>query len=197
MGQTKDVNKSIRKNCPQEVLGKDHIVPHNNKGITTPEEAIMNNGDMVAKPGVTDASRLDTYTTETILNLKKGYMVYVGQRDDGFYANIQSIFDLDLSYSGPETPLDSQAGFNVHTIVLNIPIGDIGGTQQIVGVWATTSRKGVTVVRDPRAPGSDSAQYVQVWRQCNPLFCEVLVGVVAKNLSNDTPAPDDAELIAI
>jgi hypothetical protein len=194
--QTYTVTKINKKNGTQEVLGKDLLVPPNNQGITTPDYNIMNNGDMVAKPGVTNASQLDTYTTETIFNLKKGYIVYAGQRDDGFYANIQSIFDLDFTYSGPETPLDSQAGFNVHTIVLNIPIGDIGGTQQIVGVWATTSRKGVTVVRDPRAPGSDSAQYVQVGRQGNPLFCEVLVGVDDKDLYNETPATDDAKLFA-
>jgi hypothetical protein len=194
--QTYTVTKIDEKNGSQEVLGKDLLVPPNNQGITTPDYNIMNNGDMVAKPGVTNASQLDTYTTETIFNLKKGYMVYAGQRDDGFYANIQSIFDLDLSYSGPETPLDSQAGFNVHTIVLNIPISDIGGTQQIVGVWATTSRKGVSVVRDPRAPGSDSGEYVQVGRQGNPLFCEALVGVEDKNLYNETPATDDAKLFA-
>ena len=194
--QTYTVTKIDEKNGSQEVLGKDLLVPPNNQGITTPDYNIMNNGDIVAKPGVTNASQLDTYTTETIFNLKKGYMVYAGQRDDGFYANIQSIFDLDLSYSGPETPLDSQAGFNVHTIVLNIPISDIGGTQQIVGVWATTSRKGVSVVRDPRAPGSDSGEYVQVGRQGNPLFCEALVGVEDKNLYNETPATDDAKLFA-
>jgi len=193
--QTYTVTKIDKKNGSEEVLGKDLLVPPNNQGITTPEYNITNNGDMVAKPGVTNASQLDTYTTETIFNLKKGYMVYAGQRDDGFYANIQSIFDLDFSYSGPETPLDSQAGFNVHTIVLNIPISDIGGTQQIVGVWATTGRKGVSVIRDPRAPGGDSG-YVQVGRQGNPLFCEVLVGVEDKNLYNETPATDDAKLFA-
>jgi hypothetical protein len=193
--QTYTVTKIDKKNGNQEVLGKDLLVPPNNQGVTTPDYNIMNNGDMVAKPGVTNASQLDTYTTETIFNLKKGYMAYAGQRDDGFYANIQSIFDLDLSYSGPETPLDSQAGFNVHTIVLNIPISDIGGTQQIVGVWATTSRKGVSVIRDPRAPGGDSG-YVQVGRQGNPLFCEALVGVEDKNLYNETPATDDAKLFA-
>ena len=193
--QTYTVTKIDKKNGSEEVLGKDLLVPPNNQGVTTPDYNIMNNGDMVAKPGVTNASQLDTYTTETIFNLKKGYMVYAGQRDDGFYANIQSIFDLDLSYSGPETPLDSQAGFNVHTMVLNIPISDIGGTQQIVGVWATTSRKGVSVIRDPRAPGRDSG-YVQVGRQGNPLFCEALVGVEDKNLYNETPATDDAKLFA-
>jgi hypothetical protein len=139
--QTYTVTKIDKKNGSQEVLGKDLLVPPNNQGITTPDYNIMNNGDMVAKPGVTDASQLDTYTTETIFNLKKGYMVYAGQRDDGFYANIQSIFDLDLSYSGPETPLDSQAGFNVHTIVLNIPISDIGGTNRSSGYGRRRAEK--------------------------------------------------------
>ena len=194
--QTYTVTRINKKNGTSEVLGKDLLVPPNNQGVTTPEYNIMNNGDMIAKPGVINASQLDKYTSETIFNLKKGYMVYAGQRDDGFYANVQTIFDLDLTFSGPEAPLDTQAGFNVHTIVLNIPVTDIGGDQQIVGVWATTSRKGVTVIRDPRAPGSDSDHYVQIGRQGNPLFCEALVGVEDKNLYNETPATDDAKLFA-
>ena len=193
--QTYTVTKINMRDGTAEVLGKDLLVPPNNQGITTPEYNIMNNGDMLAKPGVTDASLLDTYTTETIFNLNKGYMVFAGQRDDGFYANVQSIFDLDVTYSGPETPLDSQAGFNVHTIVLNIPVSDIGGDQQIVGVWATTSRKGGSVIRDPRAPNGSGA-FVQVGRQGNPLFCELLVGVKDKDLFNETPATDDANLFA-
>jgi hypothetical protein len=193
--QTYTVTKINNQDGTQEVLGKDLLVPPNNQGITTSEYNMMNNGDMFAKPGVTDASLLDKYTSQTIFNLKKGYMVYAGQRDDGFYANVQSIFDLDVTYSGPETPLDSQAGFNVHTIVLNIPVSDIGGDQQIVGVWATTSRKGGTVLRDPRAPHG-SENFVQVGRQGNPLFCELLVGVKDKDLYNETPATDDANLFA-
>ena len=187
------VTKINNKTGTQEVLGKDLLVPPNNQGITTPEYNIMNNGDMVAKPGVTQASQLDKYTTETIFNISKGYMVFAGQRDDGFYANVQSIFDLDVTYSGPETPLDSQAGFNVHTIVLNIPVSDIGGDQQIVGVWATTSRKGVSVLSQG---SSSNADFVQVGRQGNPLFCELLVGVEDKNRYNETPATDDAKLFA-
>ena len=193
--QTYTVTRIDKKTGTAEVLGTDLLVPPNNQGLTTPEYNIMNNGDMIAKPGVTDASQLDKYTTETIFNLKKGYMAYAGQRDDGFYANIQSIFDLDLSYSGPETPLDTQAGFNVHTIVLNIPVTDIGGDQQIVGVWATTSRKRVTVGGGIIGPVSD-ADYVQVGRQGNPLFCEALVGVEDKDRYNETPATEDAKLFA-
>jgi hypothetical protein len=193
--QTYTVTRIDKKTKTSEVLGTDLFVPPNNQGLTTPEYNIMNNGDMIAKPGVTDASQLDKYTTETIFNLKKGYMAYAGQRDDGFYANIQSIFDLDLTYSGPETPLDTQAGFNVHTIVLNIPVTDIGGDQQIVGVWATTSRKRVSVARGVIGPVSD-ADYVQVGRQGNPLFCEALIGVEDKDRYNETPATEDAKLFA-
>jgi Domain of unknown function (DUF4331) len=193
--QTYTVTRINKKTRTSEVLGTDLLVPPNNQGLTTPEYNIMNNGDMIAKPGVTDASQLDKYTSETIFTLKKGYMVYAGQRDDGFYANIQSIFDLDLTYSGPETPLDTQAGFNVHTIVLNIPVTDIGGNQQIVGVWATTSRKRVSVARGLIESASD-AEYVQVGRQGNPLFCEALIGVEDKNRYNETPATEDAKLFA-
>jgi hypothetical protein len=130
-----------------EVLGKNLTVPPNNQGLVTPHYNQGENGNMPAKEGVADPSLLDVYTSETIHKLNKGYIVFAGQRDDGFYANIQSIFDLDPTFSGPEKPLDSQAGFNVHTIVINIPISELGGDQQIVGVYATTSRRALTVLR--------------------------------------------------
>ena len=58
--QTYTVTKIDKKNGSEEVLGKDLLVPPNNQGVTTPDYNIMNNGDMVAKPGVTNASQLDT-----------------------------------------------------------------------------------------------------------------------------------------
>ena len=58
--------------------------------------------------------------------------------------DIQSIFDLEFSFgraprNTPTKPFDSQSGFNVHTIVLNIPLTTLGGAK-IAGVYATTSR---------------------------------------------------------
>ena len=49
---------------------------------------------------------------------------------------------------------DSQGGFNLHLMALNIPIAELGGDQQIVGVYATTSRQKVTVLRDDDRGGS-------------------------------------------
>jgi hypothetical protein len=168
-----------------EVLGTKLLVPPNNQGLVTPHYNQGEKGNNPAKEGVTDASQLDLYTSQTVFSLKRGYVVFAGQRSDGFYANIQSIFDLDASFSGPEKPLDSQAGFNVHTIVISIPVSELGGDQQIVGVYATTSRKALTVLHDPRVPATFGG-YVQVHRKGNPAFCELLVAGKDKDLFTET-----------
>jgi len=189
------VTKVDRRGQKQEVLGENLTVPPNNQGLVTPYYNQGNDGNMPAKGGVADPTLLDVYTSETIHSLTNGYLVFAGQRDDGFYANIQSIFDLDFSFSGPERPLDSQAGFNVHTIVINIPVSELGGDQQIVGVYATTSRKATTVLRDARAP-KHSSQFVQVGRQGNPAFCELLIAGDDKNLYNETEPTVDQHLFS-
>jgi len=189
------VTKVDHENQHQEVLGKDLTVPPNNQGLVTPDYNQGNSGNSPAKGGVADSTLLDVYTSETIHSLNKGYLVFAGQRDDGFYANIQSIFDLDFSFSGPEKPLDSQAGFNVHTIVINIPVSELGGDQQIVGVYATTSRRATTVLRDARAP-KNSGEFVQVGRQGNPAFCELLIAGEDKNLYNETEPTVDKQLFS-
>ncbi len=179
----------------KEVLGRGLLVPPNNQGLVTPHYNQGENGNNFAKEGVNDSAQLDVYTSQTVNSIKDGYLVFAGQRSDGFYANIQSIFDLDPSFSGPESPLDSQAGFNVHTIVINIPVSELGGDQQIVGVYATTSRKALTVLRDPRAP-ANFGEYVQVHRKGNPAFCELLVAGKDKDLFTETAPTVDRAIFA-
>lgn len=178
-----------------EVLGTNLLVPPNNQGLVTPHYNQNENGNNFAKEGINDPSLLDVYTSQTVYPINNGYTVFAGQRADGFYANIQSIFDLDATFSGPEKPLDSQAGFNVHTIVINIPVAELGGDQQIVGVYATTSRKALTVLRDPRAPAT-FGEYVQVHRKGNPAFCELLVAGKDKDLFTETSPTVDRTIFA-
>jgi hypothetical protein len=178
-----------------DVLGTNLTVPPNNQGLVTPHYNQNEDGNMLAKEGVNDPSKLDVYTSQTAHPINHGYIVFAGQRSDGFYANIQSIFDLDTSFSGPEKPLDSQAGFNVHTIVISIPVSELGGDQQIVGVYATTSRKALTVLRDPRAP-ANFGEYVQVHRKGNPAFCELLVAGKDKDLFTETSPAVDRTIFA-
>jgi len=193
--QRYSVTKVVHKGETVDVLGTDLLVPPNNQGLVTPHYNQNENGNNFAKEGVNDLSQLDVYTSQTVHPISKGYIVFAGQRSDGFYANIQSIFDLDATFSGPERPLDSQAGFNVHTIVINIPVSELGGDQQIVGVYATTSRKALTVLRDPRAPAT-FGEYVQVHRKGNPAFCELLVAGKDKDLFTETSPTVDRTIFA-
>ena len=108
------------------------VVPPNNQGIATPEYN-ERAGEGPAKVGVDKASGLDRYTAQTVANLGSGYYAFAGQREDGFYGDINAIFDL-LQLRGPGAARDSQKGFNVHTISLQVPMAAIGGDMQEVGV---------------------------------------------------------------
>ncbi len=161
------------------------IVPPNNQGLVTPFYNRRDDGDRRARRGVSRESRLDPYTASAIAELGGGYRSFAGQRDDGFYADIQSIFDLDFTFTGRRKPFDSQGGFNVHTIVFNIPLDLLNG-EPLAGVFATTSREILTE--------SGETEFVQVGRQGNPLFAEALVAIEDKDLYNTSdPTIDDAE----
>ena len=127
--------------------------------------------------------------------MSNGYRSFAGQREDGFYADVQAIFDLLQLRSGKQV-FDSQAGFNVHTIALEIPLCELGGDQQIVGVYATTSRQSTTVLTDgANSTGPTlSGPFRQVGRQGNPLFNEGLVALVDKDLYSRTQPSADASL---
>src|SRR4029079_4700509 len=98
--------------------------PPNNQGIATPKYNKNDDGSQPAKDGVGDPNALDDYTRSAIATLGSGYRSFAGQRDDAFYGDINAIFDL-LSLKSGATRFDSQSGFNVHAMVLEIPMSDI------------------------------------------------------------------------
>jgi hypothetical protein len=179
------------------VLGTG-TVPPNNQGIATPKYNKGNNGNAAAKDGVADPALLDDYTAGAIANLSGGYRSFAGQREDGFYGDINAIFDLLSLKSGLGNSFDSQGGFNIHMMVLEIPLSDIGGDQQTVGVYATTSRRATSVLTDGAASlnPAPSGAWVQVARQGNPLFNEALVALKDKDLYSRTKPTSDATLFA-
>jgi len=183
--------------------GSDGLfVPPNNQGLLTPFYNRRNDGDRRAKGGVKNPNRLDPYTSAGIVELKGGYQVFAGQRDDGFYADIQSIFDLDLSFGAAtgtrSKPFDSQGGFNVHTIVLNIPIEELKGAK-LAGVYATTSRRPTTKLDAPKRFERFSSPFGiffnQVGRQGNPLFVEALLPIREKDRYNQGAPTGDFRLV--
>ena len=173
--QTYTVTKVDHRTGVRTLLGTG-IVPPNNQGIATPFYNQGDNGENPARDGVATEAQLDRYTSESITNLSLGYTAFAGQRDDGFYADIQAVFYL-LQLRSPGK--DVQGGFNIHLMALAIPVSEFGGDQQVVGVYATTSRRQVQLFG---GDDDSSTSWVQVGRQGNPLFNEGLVAIADKDL---------------
>jgi hypothetical protein len=189
--QTYTVTKLDNRNGLGQTLGNG-VVPPNNQGIATPYYNEGNNGENPARKGVATNDQLDRYTQQSIATLSNGYLAFAGQRDDGFYADVQSIFDL-LKLRNPGK--DSQGGYNIHLLALAVPVSELGGDQQTVGVYATTSRTTTPVLRTGGGILDliRRTTYAQVARQGNPLFNEGLVALEDKDTySRTSPVVDRA-----
>lgn len=167
------------------------VVPPNNQGRATPHYNQMN-GDGPVLDGVATAAQLDLYTQQTIAQLSDGHRAWAGQRDDGFYADVGATFDL-LALRNPGK--DSQKGFNVHTIALQVPVDRVGGDMQVVGVHASTYRQSIELRTSTMGP-LQFGEIVQVGRQGNPLFCEAFVAIQDKDAYNRLTPETDATLFA-
>ena len=182
----------------KQVIGGG-LVPPNNQGLVTPFYNQNDDGEQPARGGVGSSSELDRYTAQAISVLEGDHRAFAGQRDDGFYADIQSIFDLDFTFGGPNKPFDSQGGFNVHTIVLDIPM-DALGKAKLAGVYATVERQRITTRNErsafQRNGDRQKGRFVQVARQGNPLFNEALVSIESKDLYNRTSPSQDRKLFS-
>ncbi len=192
--QTYRVHRFDARTGERRFLGQG-LVPPNNQGIVTPFYNQNDDGEQPAKDGVADANALDRYTKQTIAEMDLGYRAFAGQRDDGFYADIQAVFDI-LSLRSPGK--DSQGGFNTHLMALEIPMSELGGDQQIAGVYATTSRRRFNILSPNPAifPDRDVGPWVQVGRQGNPLYNEGFVAIADKDAYNRTPPTVDSTLFA-
>ncbi|MFN0084480.1 MAG: DUF4331 domain-containing protein [Blastocatellia bacterium] len=191
--QTYRITKIDYRNGTGTFIGQG-AVPPNNQGNATPFYNEGDNGENPARKGVATATELDKYTRQAIVTFPNGYTAFAGQRDDGFFGDIQSIFDL-LKLRNPGK--DSQGGYNLHLMSLRVPLSELGGDQQTVGVFATTSRA--------MAPAQSTSgrgfldlirrpQFVQVARQGNPLFNEGLVAIEDKDTYSRTLPTTDGQI---
>jgi len=152
--------------------------------------------------GLADAS---TYS------LGGGVRVFAGQRLDGFYVDLGSVFDLGalrpfqslylINVPGSTDGVNALRAFNVHTIALQVPIGrltvdgstpgDVMSASAVIGVWASAYRqKGA--FRDVNGT-STSGPWTQVSRLGNPLFNEVIVPMGDKDRWNRLEPLQDSE----
>jgi hypothetical protein len=151
--------------------------------------------------------------------------LFAGQRDEGFYIDIGSIFDLlglrpfntNHILPRPTAPgVDGTAGVNVSTLAIQMPAAAVtanganptGPTDAnaVIGIWATASRQSMIVFGNPTTanPGGDrsgnvtfSGSFVQVSRLGNPLINELIVPLRLKDRFNASQPSDDAQFLSL
>jgi hypothetical protein len=177
-------------------------------GLSTPPDNIG--------PRSTPTLSYTALANQAIYPLNTGHgtgKVFAGQRDDPFFVDLGSIFDLlglrpfnsfHLLPLPTEPGRDNVQGFNSHSIVLQVPITDLtrdhlmpagpGASTAIIGAYASASRKHVTILNED---GTDRAegQWVQVSRLGQPLINEVIIPLLLKDKWNRSDPADDSFFI--
>jgi hypothetical protein len=123
--------------------------------------------------------------------------VFAGQTDDAFFVDLQ-VFDLltlrgqpaPIGYeSGSKQPVDSVSGFNVHSLIIELPLDRLVESDPVLGVWATTRRPSTTVLGT--GTSTTSGDLVQISRLGMPLVNEVVLPLALKDIFNGIPPSAD------
>jgi hypothetical protein len=137
-----------------------------------------------------------------------GSTVFAGQRAEGFYVDLGSIFDLgDLRpfenlhaqyglnvFSGPAAGVNATNHLNVHSIAIQVPISAVTiKGHPTIGVWTTASRQKARVYDAHAGEYVNAGPFVQVSRLGNPLVNEVIIPLGHKDQWNTLPPDDDKQ----
>ena len=142
---------------------------------------------------------------QAVTALPGGGKVFAGQVDDPFFVDLGTTFDALNIRKGTGNAgggKDDLAGYNVHTIALQVPeaqvtrdgrpVASATGADAVVGVWSSTERPRVQVYGKSRGPSNRSGE-VQVSRLGNPLVNEVVIPLGQKDRFNATQPANDAK----
>jgi len=164
----------------------------------------------------------DSLAASAVHALPGGRQVFAGQRAEGFYVDLGSIFDLanlrpfeqahatfGLANTGigqMAAGVNSTAGVNVHSIALQVPKTDLAqngaspssasSSTSVIGVWTTASRRKARVLGSAQGTVVESGPWVQVSRLGNPLVNEVVVPMSKKDYWNAQPPASDKQFAA-
>jgi len=119
--------------------------------------------------------------------------VWAGQADDPFFLDLR-VFDLAYGANLSEAGDDTLDGFNVNSLVLQVPKRALNGGSSIIGVWTTAARQSIRV-QDDQGAVTPSGSFVQVSRLGMPLVNEVVVPVGLKDYFNASQPKDDAQYL--
>jgi hypothetical protein len=178
---------------------------------------ITSSGSHVVARGATPPNNIGPKTTpnyrslaaSAVVSLDGGGSVFAGQREDAFFADLGSIFDLINFRKGTGNMgggKDFFAGYAVHALALQLPISQLDDADHTIGVWTSAERRTVqvrNVTTSVRATVNGRVvhrkvtrqkvvrPYLQVSRLGNPLVNEVVIPTERKDEWNrGTPAQD-------
>lgn len=139
-----------------------------------------------------------------VVDLGGDRKVFAGPRDDPFFVDLGSIFDLaGLRTLNPLhlIPLASEMGkdgvlnYNTHTIAIQVPKTDLLPAPMAngnIGIYASASRPKIRILRGDGTFDANGPQ-VQVSRLGNPLVNEVLIPLGKKDLWNASDPSKDSQ----
>jgi len=150
-----------------------------------------------------------------IYDLGGGVRVFAGTVDDPFYIDLGAAFDsfnfrmnvggiLSTTEDADDThnyAPDAVAGFNVNSIVLEVPItmltvdGQIhmaGEKQAVIGTYGETDRQRITI-RRTNGTVSGEGSWRQVNREGNSLINELIIGTGSKDLFSVSDPVNDSQ----
>lgn len=176
------------------VLGTDLPVPPPNIGPrSTPD---YDNG----------AGKLGDGTNGAVRDLPGGIKVFVGPRDDPFFVDLGSIFDLGglrpfnpvHLIPLPGTPgRDGVAGYSVHSIAIQVPIVQlVRDLNPTIGVYASASRPKVRILGGHDGKPRTEGPLIQVSRLGNPLVNEVVIPLGKKDRWNASDPSNDSQFLS-
>ena len=138
----------------------------------------------------------DALIAGAITSSTTGEKVYCGPADDPFFVDLGGIFDLGDAPRQNGNSRDGLGNYNVHSIVLQIPINVLlktGASQEpssildsdyVIGVWASSSRQAIQTLQPNGAPPVSSGNWIQVSRLGMPLTNEAVIPIGRKDFWN-------------
>jgi hypothetical protein len=179
-----------------------------NAGVAT-ENVLLANAAVppvnIGDKSTPDFQALSDAAIHTIGTGPNQIKVFAGQTDDAFWVDLGSIFDLlslrpqatPIGYPpprGPSVGLDGLAGYNVHSIAIQLPIARVlqnaDPAETTIGVWATSSRYSTRVLA-PLGSVTNSGDQVQVSRLGMPLVNEAVLPLALKDAFNGLKPEQD------
>ncbi|HEX7311271.1 MAG TPA: DUF4331 domain-containing protein [Gaiellaceae bacterium] len=190
--QTYDVTfVHYKKDGRVEQGGKDKPVLLG-RDISTPPDNI----------GPRSTPNYNTLAGSAVKALPGGIKVFAGQRDDPFYVDLGSIFDLaglrpfnpfHLIPLSAAPGVDALANYNTHSIEIQVPISQLAqAPNKNVGIYASASRQKATILRNDGTKDG-YGRWVQVSRLGNPLINEVVIPLGNKDYWNRSDPSDDSQ----